>query len=182
MERLIISLSRAMGVIAALAIVILMAAIVTDVVTRYLTGSSMPAMVELSESALVVSIFFGLAWAGASGAHVSVTLVTDRISASVNRVLSIAVWTLTSLFVMWLTYATYGRAMNATERGETRMGIVEWPMWPLRWVIVAGFLALLFISLANLVRALRGRDLLPGQVDELPRRDTVAQTGEHASI
>ncbi|GAA1141509.1 TRAP transporter small permease [Nesterenkonia lutea] len=182
MERLVVNLSRVMGVIAALAIVVLMAAIVTDVVTRYLTGSSMPAMVELSESALVVSIFFGLAWAGASGAHVSVTLVTDRLSARLNRLLAVTVWVLTTLFVSWLTFATAGRAMNATGRGETRMGIVEWPTWPLRWVIVAGFLALLLVSLANLVRALRGRDILPAQIDELPRRDTVAETGEHASL
>lgn len=182
MERFVIGLSRAMGVIAASAIVVLMGAIVTDVVTRYLTGASMPAMVELSESALVVSIFFGLAWAGATGAHVSVTLVTDRLAAPVNRILATAVWVLSSLFVAWLGFATYGRAMNATARGETRMGIVEWPMWPLRWVIVAGFLALLSVCLVNLLRVLRGREILPTQLEEHPRRDTVAQTGEHASI
>jgi hypothetical protein len=62
--RLVVGISRALGVIAALAIVVLMIAIVIDVTTRYLTGSSMPAMVELSESALIVSLFFGLAWAG----------------------------------------------------------------------------------------------------------------------
>lgn len=166
MERVIIGLSRVMGVIAASAIVVLMLAIVADVVTRFVTGSSLPAMVELSESALIVSIFFGLAWAGASGAHVSVTLLTDRLGHGLNRGLGIVVWALSGGLVAWLTYAATLRAISATERNEIRMGLVQWQMWPLRWVVAVGLAVFFLICIINLVRAVRGMDILPAHTEE----------------
>ncbi|WP_162321111.1 TRAP transporter small permease [Nesterenkonia haasae] len=181
MERVIIGVSRVMGVIAASAIVVLMLAIVADVVTRFLTGSSLPAMVELSESALIVSIFFGLAWAGTSGAHVSVTLFTDRLGKGVNRFLGVVVWGLSGGLAAWLTYATTLRAISATERNEIRMGLVQWPMWPLRWVVAVGLAVFFLVCVINLVRVLRGMDILPAHTEEEARGEA-AELEEGAKL
>ncbi|NLS10700.1 TRAP transporter small permease [Nesterenkonia sp. MY13] len=182
MERLVVVISRAMGVVAALAIVVLMAAIVTDVTTRYITGGSMPAMVELSESALVVAVFFGLAWAGASGAHVAVSLVTDRLPDGVNRILTVVVWLLATGFTAWMTFATYERAVSSTDRSETRMGLVEWPIWPLRWVIVIGLAAFLLVCVINLLRAVRGREILPAAIEGAEPRTPAAHIDDRAGL
>ncbi|MFD1718392.1 TRAP transporter small permease subunit [Georgenia deserti] len=170
-ERLVVGLGRVMGVIGALAIVVLMLAIVIDVTARYLTNASVPAMLEISESALVVAIFFGLAWAGASGAHVSVTLVSDRLPRRTNAVLQVVVWGLATALSAWLLYAGFIRALDATSRGESRMGLIQFPLWPLRWAIVAGFTAFLLVCLANLIRSLRGRTIMPEGIAEQPRTE-----------
>jgi len=162
MERFVTGLSRVFGVIAAVAIVVLMVAIVIDVVFRQLTGRSLPSMVEISETALVVSIFLGLAWALVTGAHVAVTLVADRLGARTNRVLGIVVWVLCTAISVWFIAAASLRAMVSTDLNETRMGLVMWPLWPLRWVIVVGFVALALGCVVNLLRALRGREELGG--------------------
>lgn len=160
MERFVIALSRVMAVIAAAAIVVLMTAIVVDVTGRFVTNSSVPAMLEISEGALVVAIFFALAWAGVTGAHVSVTLLADRLGDGWNRVFDISAWVFCSLVVAWLTFASGARAASATRLNETRMGLVQWPTWPLRWIIVVGFAALLLVCLVNVARSVRHRAVL----------------------
>jgi len=172
MERFVRGLARVMAVISALAIVVLMFAIIADVTSRFFTGRTVPAMLEISESALVVSIFFGLAWAGVTGAHVAVTLLSDRLGPGANRIFEVAVWTLGSVLTTWFIYGSIIRAISATRLNEIRMGLVQWSMWPLRWVIVAGFVAFLLVCLVNLVRALRGRAVLPaGTPEELQLQD-----------
>ncbi|GGD28715.1 hypothetical protein GCM10010915_05950 [Microbacterium faecale] len=165
MERFVTALSRVFGVIAAGALVVLMVAIVVDVVARQVGGGSVPSMVEIAESALVVSIFLGLSWALVTGAHVAVTLVMDRLGETLNRVVGIAVWILCSLVTLWLVFATGQRALSSTERGETRMGLVMWPLWPLRWVIVIGFAALALACVVNVVRV-STRRLPMGSTDD----------------
>ncbi|MDX2376350.1 TRAP transporter small permease [Microbacterium sp. LRZ72] len=166
MERFVIALSRIMAVIAAAAIVVLMSAIVVDVTGRYFTNSSVPAMLEISEGSLVVAIFFALPWAGVTGAHVAVTIVSSRVGPGWNRVFDLVVWVFCSLVVAWLTVASGTRAMSATRLNETRMGLVQWPVWPLRWIIAFGFAVLLLVCLVNLVRSLRGRAVLGAETSE----------------
>lgn len=160
MEAIVKGLSRVFGVIAASAVVVLMLAITADVVFRWITGRSLPSMAEISETALVVSIFLGLAWALVTGAHVAVTLLADRLGPGPNRVFGVVAWALCTAVGAWFVIATALRAATSTELGETRMGLVQWPIWPLRWVIVVGFAALTLGCIANLVRAARGREAL----------------------
>ncbi|GGH44786.1 TRAP transporter small permease [Microbacterium album] len=160
MEAVVKGVSRVLGIVAAFAVVVLMVAIVIDVVFRRLTGRSLPSMVEVAETSLVAAIFLGLAWALVTGAHVAVTLLTDRLGPRANRVLGVVAWILCTGIGVWFTIGTGLRAMTSTGLGETRMGLVMWPLWPLRWIIVVGFAVLTAACVLNLVRALRGRELL----------------------
>lgn len=166
MERFIRALSGFLAVLSSVAIVIMVVAIASDVIVRNSTGASLPGMVEVAETSLVASVFFGLAWAGVQGEHVAVTLVTDRFSQSWARVTNIFVWTITSAFVAWLLYASTARAIDSTRMLEERFGIVRWPMYPMRWVLVIGFTALLLVTLTNLARTLAGHAPM-GRTSEL---------------
>jgi len=157
MEKATIRLGRTLAIISALSIVTLMLAITVDVVFRFISRSSLPGLIELAESSLVIAVFFGLAWAGLRGEHVSVTLLSDRLGSRANHVLDLVVWTLASLFLTWMLYATTVRAISSTEAGEERFGLVRWPLYPLRWVIVIGIAAFLIVAITNLVRVLGGK-------------------------
>lgn len=167
MERAVIAASRVFGILGALAVVLMMVAIVLDVVTRWITGASLPAMVEISETSLVISIFLGLSWAAVTGAHVSVSLLTDRLGEVAGRVTSLIAWVLCTVMAAWFTWGTGIRALSATERNEIRMGLVQWPIWPLRWVIAVGFLILTLVCIANVLRIVGNRRLL-GAADSDP--------------
>jgi TRAP-type C4-dicarboxylate transport system permease small subunit len=160
LERLVRLASRSMAVIAAIAIVLMVLAVATDVVVRNTTGASLPGMVEIAESGLVVSVFFGLAWAGVRGEHVAVTLVVDRFNEFWTRATHVMVWAVSSSFLAWMLYAATLRAIDSTGMREHRFGLVRWPLYPLRWVIAVGLFALLLVCLLNLVRCIAGRGQL----------------------
>lgn len=149
--------SAVLGVFAAGALVVLMLATVIDVIVRFIARASVPGMLEVAESALVTSVFLGLAWTSMQGGHVAVSIVTDRLTPALARAVSVVIWFLTAGLLAWMTFASVTRALQATSRNETRFGLVQWPVWPLRWVIAIGLGLWLVVAIANVVRTIRGR-------------------------
>lgn len=145
------------GVIAAGSLVVLMMATVVDVLVRWVSRASLPGMLEVAETALVVAAFFGVAWTSIQGGHVAVSIVTDRLSPIVGRVVDVCVWVLSAGLLGWMTYANLTRATLSTSLRETRFGLMQWPVWPMRWVIAIGLALWLIVAIANVVRTLRGR-------------------------
>jgi TRAP-type C4-dicarboxylate transport system permease small subunit len=167
-ERAIIALARVLAILAAAAIVVVMLSTALNVVIRFTTRTTLPGTLELAQSCLVIAVFFGLAWAGVTGDHVAVRLLSDRLGRGANRVLDIIVWALATVFSAWITYASFERALDATERGETAFGLIEWPGWPWRWFLLAGLAAFLLIAVTNLVRAVAGRIPFGEDADDQP--------------
>lgn len=163
MQRIINSLASVMAILSAMSLVVLMIAVTLDVTIRFTTGASLPGMVEVAESSLVVAVFFGIAWAGLNDDHVSVTLVTDRLGPRANRWITVAVWSLSSLFLTWMTYATSLRALNATASLEERFGLVRWPLYPFRWVVAAGVAAFLLVAVLNVWKSVRDQPIDPAE-------------------
>lgn len=149
--------SAVLGIVAAAALMVLMMATVVDVTVRWVSRSSVPGMIEIAESALVISAFLGLAWTSVQGGHVAVSLVTDRLRPRAAHAVSIILWTLNTALLSWMSYATFTRAQLSTSLSETRFGLVQWPVWPLRWVIFIGLIMWAMICLNNLLRVLSGQ-------------------------
>ena len=155
-ERAVLVLARVCAVISALAVVTIMVAIALQVAVRALWGFTLPGMLEVAQSCLVIAVAFGLGWAAVTGDHVSVTLLTDRLSVRVNRILDVVVWSVSAVLVAWLAYTSTTRALEATERGEQGFGIVVWYEWPWRWFVAIGFVVLLLVCVMNVARSLTG--------------------------
>lgn len=167
-ERAIAGVARVLAILAAGAVVVIMLSTALNVVVRFTTRSTLPGTLELAQSCLVVAVFFGLAWAGITGDHVAVRLLSDRFGRGVNRILDIVVWGLATVFMAWITYASFERALDATDRGETSFGLIEWPGWPWRWFLLAGLVAYLLITVVNLLRAVAGRIPFGEDADDQP--------------
>lgn len=156
-DRAVHAVVRTLAVLAALAIVVLMLAICADVLVRTISGASLPGMVEVAESSLVLAVYLSLAWGLVRGEHVAVTLLTDRLGLRARRVLAIVAGAIVVVVLAWAVLATGERAIDATAAGEERFGIVRFPVWPLRWAIVVGLAATLVVAVLQLVGAIRGR-------------------------
>ncbi|WP_344684647.1 MULTISPECIES: TRAP transporter small permease [Actinomycetes] len=142
-----------------------MVATTADVINRNVAGRSVAGLLEMSESALVACVFLGLAYAGATNAHVSVDLLTSKLPLGAARRLAGVVWTASATMVVWLLVATTERAIQSTEIGEIQAGMMDWPVWPARWLIVVGYLSFLIIALINAYLSFRNEPLL-GEDDE----------------
>lgn len=157
LDRVLQRLSAGLGVLAAGALVVLMLATVVDVLVRWISRSSVPGMIEVAETALVTSVFLGLAWTSMQGGHVAVTIVTDRLRPQLARIVSSLIWFLNAGMLAWMAYASVLRALLSTQLNETRFGLVQWSVWPLRWIIAVGLLLWTVVAIVNLVRVLSGR-------------------------
>ncbi|MDN6351619.1 MAG: TRAP transporter small permease, partial [Yaniella sp.] len=166
MEKLIRGMARLLAVLSAVAIVVMVIAIAVDVFVRNATGASLPGMIEIAETSMVTAVAFGLAWAGVNGEHVAVTLLTDRFNPTWARATNIFIWALVAFYTAWLSYANILNSVQATQAGEIRFGLVQWPMYPMRWILTLGFISLLLVALANLYRCLTHKEPM-GFSDEL---------------
>ncbi len=176
-ERVLVRLSRVFAIFAAVAIILVMLSTTLNVIVRFTTRATVPGTLELAQSCLVVAVFFGLAWAGITGDHVAVRLVSDRLSRTVNRVFDIIVWGIGTAFSAWITFASVERAIDATDRGETQFGLIEWPGWPWRWFLAAGLAAFFLVALANFIRAVAGRIPFGDGADDQPSTVPVSEEG-----
>lgn len=166
MEKLIRTIASGLGIVATLATLVMMISIAIDVVFRAFYDRSFPGVLEISETALVTAVFLGLAYTGVTNSHIAVDLLTERLPKSVLRWVLATSWALSTGFLVWILYATTERAISSFGYGETRMGLVAWPIWPARWIIVAGLAAMLLVAAANLVRTLRGFEVLGAEDDQ----------------
>lgn len=174
MKKFVLGTSSFLGVLATLATISMMIFITIDVVVRTTSGASVPGVLELSETVLVAAVFLGMAYTGATNGHIAVDLVTDRIPKQISRWVVAVGWTLTCVILAWMLYATGVRAIDSLQSNETRMGLVNWPLWPARWFIVIGLFAMLLIAIANVVRILRHTEVLGYQEFETIVTDTTS--------
>ncbi len=174
MERIVRSLTSVFGVVATLATVVMMVAISADVFFRLFYDRSIPGILEISETALVAAVFLGMAYTGSTNSHSQIDLLTERLPARARKIVVAIAWIVTVVFLAWATYATGLRAAKSTAEKEIRMGLVTWPMYPSRWLITIGFAAMLVVAIANMVRTLRGREVMgftsPEQLADAPVR------------
>ena len=118
------------------------------------SSSSPTEAASRGETVLVAAVFLGLAYTGATNGHIAVDLVTDRLPRRASRWVDAFGWSSTALILLWLAYATGARALESTEKNESRMGLVNWPLWPARWLIVVGLVATLLVAVVNVARHL----------------------------
>jgi TRAP-type C4-dicarboxylate transport system permease small subunit len=154
-----------LGALSSVSTIVMMVAITVDVVARNFAGEPIPGLLEISETALVATVFLGISYAGVTNAHVSVDLLTSKLSLKSSRVIAGVMWLFGAGMVIWFIVATAERAMESTEMGEVTQGLLVWPVWPTRWLIVFGFIAFLVVALANVYLSFRLEPLL-GEDDE----------------
>jgi TRAP-type mannitol/chloroaromatic compound transport system permease small subunit len=158
MRRFIDQVSSLLAVAGALAGVVLMFGITADVANRFLTGGSVRGLLELMETTMVFIVFLGTAYAEQTGTHVRMTLVTSVVPVRLAAAMRLIGMVGATLLVFWMTWQTALRGVESFTRGETQMGLMQWPLWPARLVIPLGllFLALqLAFRCADSVTALR---------------------------
>ncbi len=145
--------------ISCLAIAIMMVLMVADALSRKFIGS-IPGGFYTTIALLTILLFFPQGFAQMQRAHITVDLVTSRLSDRKKNYLSL-ITTLLGIFVFAvLTWAGGVKAWEATVAKEMWMGATFYPAWPFRWCIPIGLGVLtlqLIITAIDDYKAITGR-------------------------
>lgn len=151
--------ARALAVLAATCLGVLMMLTVADVTRRNITGRALPGTVEYSELLMVALVFLGLAAAQRRKEHVAVNLLTSRLPVHVSRLVRIAGLVVVLLFIGWMTWKTGQEAHRSLSRNEVRIGLQSVQVWPARLAMPVGLAALFLQVVADVLDLTRRRPL-----------------------
>jgi TRAP-type C4-dicarboxylate transport system permease small subunit len=140
------AVSGGLSRLAGLGIVLLILPTAVDVGWRYLSGSSVPGMIEYSEVAIVFVVYFGIAQAMRDDAHIATPVFTSRLSPRLADRVRLAGRVLLFALVAFATWRTGVAALSAHATGEYRLGLVSIPTWPARAAVTLGF-ALMLVAI-----------------------------------
>jgi len=148
---------NAAALVAAVAIVLMMLHVVTDVAGRYLLGTPISGTTEIvSGYYMVAAVFLPLAYVARTEGHIMVELFTrslpPRPLAAVEAVVGFISLAYMGMFT-WRTGAEAIRRHREGEMWETADGLLI--IWPSRWVLPIGAGLLTLYILLRLVRNLR---------------------------
>jgi TRAP-type mannitol/chloroaromatic compound transport system permease small subunit len=157
MVRFIERISGIAGMAAAWLIVPLIAAMVWEVVARYVFNAPTIWAYEIAYLMTGSGFLLGMAYVLGRDAHIRIdvmsTMLSDRVKAAIDIVCYVF---LLIPFCAWLTHTLWGRALAAIASGE-KSGQSAWnpPLWPFRTVFFVAFALLLLQIVAEIIKAAR---------------------------
>jgi TRAP-type transport system small permease protein len=147
-------LNKLLHYVAGAVAVALMFTIVLHVLGRQFFARPVPGTVELTQMAMLVMVYLGLAYAEHEGDHISIDIVYTHLPRTVQLVLSV----ITGLFGVLVMAVVAWRLYDFTgvlERGGYTTAILKIPQSPVALVGVVGMVFFIFALLTSVVKAAR---------------------------
>jgi TRAP-type C4-dicarboxylate transport system permease small subunit len=155
----------------------LMINIVIDVLSRLSLNSQLPGTVDLTQYAWMPTLVsLGLGYALLRSEHLRVDLLTAPTGPRTQRIIEIIGMAFTLAVTAMFIWYGIEKAMHAMDRGERAVGTPWVAVWPFRLVILVGMVGLLLQAIAQLVRAITGREITPNDEDEIAAALQAEQT------
>lgn len=152
--------SRFLSAISSVAIIIMMVLMVADAIGRKIVGS-VPGGYYTTLAILIIVLFFSQGYAQMRKSHITVDLVTSKLSKRTQKILSIITTFLGIFFYSIVTWAGFLKALDCTRSKEEWMGAIFFPAWPFRWAIPIGlgvFTLQLIVTLIDEIKKPAGRE------------------------
>jgi TRAP-type C4-dicarboxylate transport system permease small subunit len=139
--------------------VLALVAVVTfcDVIARYFFNRPFSFTVEGTELMMGLIVFLGVGLTTHENGHISVDIVTLRLSEWMRAVFGVTTNLLALGFLLLMVWRVWLRAAVLFEKGDTTQ-ILLVPVWPVAFVMAAGsifFLTGVFVHLLDSARRLR---------------------------
>jgi TRAP-type transport system small permease protein len=151
------ALNKVLHYIAGGVAVVLMFVIVLHVLGRQFFARPLPGTVELTQMAMLVLVYLGLAYAEHEGDHISIDFVYNYLPRVVKLVLSFVTGIFGVLVMAVVTWRLYDFS-GVLDRGGYTTAILGIPQGPVALVGVIGlvcFLLALVVSAVSALRAMR---------------------------
>ena len=153
-------------------LVVMTALTFVNVVARYVFSASLSFSEEITTYLFVLLSLLGSAIAAKRGAHLGLTIISDRVGPKAGRVLGIISMAFATAFSALICYFGFFMALNQFNKGQLTAG-TQLPEWIFGSFVPIGALFVTIRFGQNLVR------LLPGK--EIQHEDVVAEALENAA-
>lgn len=149
-------LVRLAALLGVASLVALMGLTVVTVTFRAI-GIAFPGTYVLAELLLIPTVSFALAFAAWDGAHTRVDLLVSRLRGPRRGRTTGSMMLLGTLFWGFVAWAALEEALRRGRQGETTP-LLDIPVAPFRWLMVAALALLIAVCLLRGVQALAGRE------------------------
>lgn len=158
--RLLDSLIRWLGTaclaIAAVAIALLAVVGTADSLGTQLFALPVPSALEISQAALAVVVFMGLAYAQRRRGHVMVDILFNRFTGRVKVFFTALALLAAIAFFAFLAWRTGIAAIESYEVDERSWGLTRFPIWPSKIAVAVGCVVALLESIRQFIHLLAG--------------------------
>ena len=149
------------GGVAAIFIVLIALIIVVQVIGREL-GIQIHGADDFTSWSVAASIFFALAYTFKQGAHIQVTLITERLTGKTAKAAHIISLVVSSIAIGFLTLSAFHLSYDNYQFGDLAPGLLKVPMWIPTISLLLGALLLFLAILDSLFAAIFGWDQTEG--------------------
>ena len=153
-------------------LVVMTALTFVNVVARYVFSASLSFSEEITTYLFVLLSLLGSAIAAKRGAHLGLTIISDRVGPKAGRVLGIISMAFATAFSAIICYFGFFMALNQFNKGQLTAG-TQLPEWIFGSFVPIGALFVTIRFGENLVRLLAGK--------EIQHEDVVAEALENAT-
>ena len=142
---------RVLAYIGGFAIMVMMFVNVADISMRYFFNRPLGSNVDITQMAMVVTVFSTLAYCGWTGGHVAVDILTELLPKSIGLLFNVFSNFIGGVLVLAIAWQSLLAAFDYAETGEVSWTLLI-PQWPFLVVVAIG--SLLF-SLVLFFKVLR---------------------------
>lgn len=139
-----------------------------DVVGTQGLGQPVAGARELTESTMVLIVFGALAYAQIRRGHIRVELIYAHMSPRIQAAMDVVADIAALVFFGLMLWQAIGEATYSFEIGEVTDGLIEFPLTPARFILVAGtslmMLRLVLDLFIDIARISTG-EAAPNQID-----------------
>ena len=153
-------------------LVVMTALTFVNVVARYVFSASLSFSEEITTYLFVLLSLLGSAIAAKRGAHLGLTIISDRVGPKAGRVLGVISMAFATAFSAIICYFGFFMALNQFNKGQLTAG-TQLPEWIFGSFVPIGALFVAIRFGENLVRLLAGKDI--------QHEDVVAEALENAT-
>lgn len=171
-ERGIRGLAMLLAALGAAAVLLMLLQTVADVAMANFAGRPIPGNLEIiSLYHMVALVFLPLAFVEMRHEHISVDLVVRLLPRGAQRVILVMSYLVSAAFFSLLFYQTLLDALASWRLGEITMGAIYVTVWPAKFALPAGFLAILLMVLLHAWRAATDPGFEPVPADPVTADD-----------
>lgn len=139
----LLRLTRACAVLSGVAILLMMLAGAADIFSTNLDmiglkSRPIPATFEFMGAMMVVTVFLAVSFAQHKRQHIRVEVIVRRFPKPLRILSEVLQHTLAIIVFAFIARFTWPAAIHAFNVGEYATGIVNFPLWPARFVLAFG--------------------------------------------
>jgi len=135
-------------------LVLSMVLAVSDVIST-LFDSPIPGALEFTESSMVLVVFGGLAYAQARRQHFRVEILISRTGPKTRSLMDITAAISGIIFFSLLVWQGWNEAIYSLGNREATSGLIQFPLYPARFIMVFGASLLVLQFFVDLTRSVQ---------------------------